>query len=179
MIKRPLAFFGTLTCRIILCLTANSAQAGIENLLSLGDVNPSPIVEISAVGPGASTASAAFFSASDTEHGTELWRDNGMQGPELYSTAPGWEPSVVGGGSVLRYTFIRTATLPQGYALAVECSPDMTPLSWVSIATKTENAAWTGDAMVTETTLPDGRVLVEVDAPISGNCRFFRLQATY
>lgn len=99
--------------------------------------------------------------------------------PRAPNSTPGWVPSVVGGGAVFRYTFIRTATLPQGYALAVECSPDMTPLSWDSMATKTENAAWTGDATVTETTLPDGRVLVEVDAPMSGNCRFFRLQATY
>lgn len=214
MTIRPLAFFVALTCGGFLCLTESPSNAGMENLIPLGDINPSPIVEISAVGPGASTSSSAFFSASDTEHGTELrrynggsatlWKDvrpgpesshptqftsvgsyvvyvtdNGVHSPELYTTAPGWVPSVVGGGSVLRHTFIRATSLSQGYALAVECSPDMTPLSWVSIATKTENAAWTGDATVTETTLPDGRVQVEVDAPISGNCRFFRLQATY
>ena len=99
--------------------------------------------------------------------------------PRTPDPTPGWVPSVTSGGTVLRFTFIRAATLPQGYVLTVECSPDLTPLSWDPVATKVENTPWTGDATVTETTLPDGRVLVEVDTPLSANCSFLRLQSAY
>jgi ELWxxDGT repeat protein len=99
--------------------------------------------------------------------------------PRAPDSTPGWVPSVTGGGTVMRYTFTRAATLPQGTVLTVECSPDLTPFSWNPVATKIENAAWTGVATVSETTLLDGRVRVDVDTPISANCGFFRLQVAY
>jgi hypothetical protein len=99
--------------------------------------------------------------------------------PRAPDATPGWVPSVTGGGTVMRYTFTRAATLPQGTVLTVECSPDLMPFSWNPVATKTENSAWTGAATVTETTLPDGRVEVHVDTPLSANCGFFRLHAAF
>lgn len=99
--------------------------------------------------------------------------------PRAPDFMPGWVPSMAGGGTVMRYTFTRAATLPQGYVLTVECSPDLMAFSWNPVATKTENAAWTGTSTVTETTLLDGRVRVDVDTPTSANCSFFRLQVSY
>ncbi len=99
--------------------------------------------------------------------------------PRAADYTPGWVPSVAGGGTVMRYTFTRAATLPQGSVLTVECSPDLTAFSWNPVATKNENTAWTGVATVSETTLVDGRVRVDVDTPISANCGFFRLQVAY
>ncbi|MFN0079973.1 MAG: hypothetical protein ACKVY0_26200 [Prosthecobacter sp.] len=99
--------------------------------------------------------------------------------PKALDSTPGCVPSVAGGGTMRRYSFTRTATLPQGTVLTIECSPDLTPFSWNSVAAKNENAAWSGTATITETTLPDGRVRVDVDTPASDNCGFFRLRADY
>ncbi len=99
--------------------------------------------------------------------------------PKAPDSTPGCVPSFVGGGNVLRYSFTRTATLPQGNGLTVELSTDLAPDSWSPIATKSENAPWTGTASITETTLPDGRVRVDVELPASVGPTFFRLQAVY
>jgi hypothetical protein len=98
--------------------------------------------------------------------------------PKALDATPGCVPSVVG-GNVLRYSFTRTATLPQGNGLTVELSTDLTPDSWSPIATKSENTPWTGTASITETTLPDGRVRVDVEIPATAGPTFFRLQAAY
>ena len=99
--------------------------------------------------------------------------------PRAPDSTPGCVPSVVGGGNVLRYSFTRTATLPQGNVLTVELSTDLTPDSWSPIATKSENTPWTGTASISETTLPDGRVRVDVEMPATAGPTFFRLQAAY
>jgi hypothetical protein len=98
--------------------------------------------------------------------------------PKALDATPGCVPSVVG-GNVLRYSFTRTATLPQGNGLTVELSTDLTPDSWSPIATKSENTPWTGTASITETTLPDGRARVDVEIPATAGPTFFRLQAAY
>lgn len=99
--------------------------------------------------------------------------------PKALDSPPGCVPSVVGGGNVLRYSFTRTATLPQGNVLKVELSTDLTPFSWSPIATKSENTPWAGTASITETTLPDGRIHVDVEMPANAGPAFFRLQAEY
>ncbi len=99
--------------------------------------------------------------------------------PKALDSTPGCVPSVVGGGNVLRYSFTRTATLPQGNVLTVELSTDLMPDSWSPIATKSENNPWTGTASISETTLPDGRVRVDVEMPATAGPTFFRLQAAY
>lgn len=99
--------------------------------------------------------------------------------PKALDSTPGCVPSVVGGGNVLRYSFTRTATLPQGNVLTVGLSTDLTPDSWSAIATKSENTPWTGTASISETTLPDGRVRVDVEMPATAGPNFFRLQAAY
>ena len=98
--------------------------------------------------------------------------------PKALDATPGCVPSVVD-GNVLRYSFTRTATLPQGNGLTVELSTDLTPDSWSPIATKSENTPWTGTASITETTLPDGRARVDVEIPATAGPTFFRLQAAY
>ena len=98
--------------------------------------------------------------------------------PKALDATPGCVPSVVG-GNVLRYSFTRTSTLPQGNGLTVELSTDLSPDSWSPIATKSENTPWTGTATITETTLPDGRVRVDVEVPFNAGPTFFRLQAAY
>ncbi len=99
--------------------------------------------------------------------------------PKALDSTPGCVPSVVGGGNVLRYSFTRTATLPQGNVLTVELSTDLMPDSWSPIATKSENNPWTGTASISETTLPDGRVRVDVEMPATAGPTFFRLQVAY
>jgi hypothetical protein len=99
--------------------------------------------------------------------------------PRAPDSTPGCVPSVVGGGNVMRYSFTRTATLPQGNVLTVELSTDLMPDSWSPIATKSENNPWTGTASISETTLPDGRVRVDVEMPANAGPTFFRLQAAY
>jgi ELWxxDGT repeat protein len=118
----------------------------------------------------------------------EDFNDNGLpnifehlfgRDPKALDSTPGCIPSVVGGGNVLRYSFTRTATMPQGNGLTVELSTDLAPDSWSPIATKSENTPWTGTASITETTLPDGRVRVDVEMPATAGPTFFRLQAEY
>ena len=99
--------------------------------------------------------------------------------PKALDSTPGCVPSVVGGGNLLRYSFTRTATLPQGNVLTVELSTDLMPDSWSPIATKSENTPWNGTASISETTLPDGRVRVDVEMPATAGPTFFRLQAAY
>lgn len=99
--------------------------------------------------------------------------------PKTSDATPGWELSTPANGSVVRYTFTRAGTLPQGAVLTVEYSPDLSPSSWNAAATKTENGPWSGSATVTETSLPDGRVEVKVEMPADTNHRFFRLNASY
>lgn len=99
--------------------------------------------------------------------------------PRTYTSEPPCTPSIVessGGGRVVRFTFVRTATLSEGTVLTVEASPDLMPDSWQAIATKTPAVPWTGSATVNETTLPDSRVqvVVELPAPASGQT-FMRL----
>jgi hypothetical protein len=101
--------------------------------------------------------------------------------PRTHNPEPACTPSVadapVGGGRVVRFTFVRTAALAEGTVLNVESSPDLTPASWETVATKNQNAAWTGSATVTETTLPDERVevVVEIPAPPGEGQAFMRL----
>jgi ELWxxDGT repeat protein len=99
--------------------------------------------------------------------------------PKSPDTTPGWSPSMAtppgGGPSVRRFTFTRAAVLPEGTVLKVQCSPDLAPLSWATIATKMENTPWDTTATLNEETQPDGRVEVRVDLPAGGTCTFFRL----
>ena len=99
--------------------------------------------------------------------------------PKSPDTTPGWSPSMAtppgGGPPVRRFTFTRAAILPEGTVLKVQCSPDLSPLSWTTIATKTENTPWDSTATVNEETQPDGRVEVRVDVPTGDTCAFFRL----
>lgn len=134
-----------------------------------------PIVEGES-GPPANSAAEEDFNGNGLPNIFEhlFGRD-----PKALDATPGCVPSVVGGGNVLRYSFTRVATLPQGNGLTVELSTDLAPDSWSPIATKSENTPWTGTASITETTLPDGRVRVDVEMPATAGPTFFRLQAAY
>lgn len=128
MTIRPLAFFVALTCGGFLCLTEKPAYSGMENLISLGDINTSPIKKL-AVGPGTSLSSSAFFAATDTEHGTELWRYNGGSATLWKDVRPGPEsgnPTQINGGS---------------YAMDVEPRYPMAACLWRSIHPSAQSAA--------------------------------------
>ena len=73
----------------------------------------------------------------------------------------------------MRLRFIRTATLAEGTSLTVEHAPDLDTLTGWSvfsptvINTKFENGPWLNPTLVEETTLPDGRVQVDVTLPVA------------
>ncbi|MBE2282849.1 MAG: hypothetical protein IAE77_05250 [Prosthecobacter sp.] len=99
--------------------------------------------------------------------------------PKSPDTTPGWSPSFAppeeGGPPVRRFTFTRAAVLTEGIVLRVQCSPDLSALSWTTVATKTENTPWISTVTVNEQPQPDGRVKVQVDVPADDTCAFFRL----
>lgn len=79
----------------------------------------------------------------------------------------------------IQYTFTRLATLPPGTDLGVDSSTDL--IYWTALTTKFGNEQWgeggVAGVTVSESTLPDGRVqvLVEADVPVEpGN--FLRLR---
>lgn len=90
--------------------------------------------------------------------------------------ATAWSTDVVtqpGGKKNMRLRFIRTATLAEGTTLTVEHAPDLDTLTGWSvfsptvINTKFENGPWLNPSLVEETTLPDGRVQVDVTLPVA------------
>lgn len=104
--------------------------------------------------------------------------------PKVADATPGWTSLIAmpagGGAPVMRFSFTRLATLPEGTVLTVTCSPDLSAFSWSPIATKTENAPWDSPAaVVTESTLPDGRIQVQVDMPLTPGGQFLRLEASF
>ncbi|OAI58151.1 hypothetical protein AYO49_00105 [Verrucomicrobiaceae bacterium SCGC AG-212-N21] len=69
-------------------------------------------------------------------------------------------------GQRLCLRFVRNATLTQGTSLTVETSDDLLSPTWTAVASKLENGAWSGTATIQETSLPAGRVQVEVICPM-------------